>query len=106
MKLLGDVPQEHKDLAVELEKMEKFLDSKLHMPLEMIAKGYVCVAHDWFAIGEEDEGHRLLGKADKVYPGYFDTKSADHANEDPDFNRLMVSLRKLLNSLLTGNLCT
>jgi hypothetical protein len=104
MKLHGDVPQEHRELASQLEEMETYFDGNLSAPLEMIAKGYVCLAHDWFSIGEEDEGHRLLGKADRVFPGYFTNKASDHADEDPDFARLMVNLRMLLNSLLTGNL--
>lgn len=104
MKLLGDVPQEHKDLAEELEQMERYFDSKHNVPLEMVAKGYVCLAHDWFALGAEEEGHRLLDKADKIYPGYFHTKASDHAKEDMDFALLIVNLRNYLNSLLIGAL--
>lgn len=105
MKLYGDVSQEEIELAAQLEEMEAYFDSKLNLPLEIIAKGYVCLAHDWFALGVEEEGHRLLTKADKVYPGYFTSGRASRdAEQDPDFAMLIASLRAHLNRLLIGSL--
>lgn len=94
MKLLGDVPQEHKELAIQLESMEEYLDGKAKslLPKEMIAKGYVCLAHDWYSMGEEEIGVSLLEKAEKTYPGYFKEVLIGQTLEDSDFDRLVKSL--------------
>lgn len=91
MKLLGDVPEEHKKLAVNLEQMEQYFDGA-KVTTDIAAKGFVCLAHDWFQIGVEDEGNRLLVKAERICPGYFKNVMVQQTLEDKEFSYLVKSL--------------
>lgn len=91
--LHGDVPKEDLEIAEELLEMEDHFN--LHgdiYPPSMVARIYVCLAHDWFEIGDDEKGHDLLLKADKVCPNYFDNQIKSHIMEDPEFAYLVESL--------------
>lgn len=91
MKLLGDVSDEHKELARELEELEKYFNGD-QLPPEYRARGYVCCAHDWYKMGADEEGNRLIEKAEDVCPGYFQDIMIEHIKEDSDFALLCQSL--------------
>lgn len=92
MKLLGDVPEEHKALAKGLEDMLAFIESTPNMPKELMAKSFTCLAHDWFQIGVEEEGNSLLLKAEQVCPGYFKEIMLQQTVADSDFAYIVKSL--------------
>lgn len=106
MQLNGDVPEDHKILAKNLEELEKSLDSldKIENPTR--AKALTCLAHDWYTIGMEDEGQRLLRKAEDACPGYFETVLVQQAQEDEDFNTVIQSLASELMFMLTNKIRT
>ena len=97
MKLLGDISDEHKKLAVELEEMEETLASMSYLTKEYVAKAMVCLAHDWYDLGAEEEGHRLLMKAEQTCPGYFKNNVSKHMKEDEKFNLIM---NRILSSII------
>ena len=86
--LLGDVSEEHRELAKELADFEKQIESG-KFPLEKKAQMYVCLAHDWYQIGLEEEGSRFLKKADATYPRYFENVMMAQAEQDPAFAKLV-----------------
>lgn len=94
MKLIGDVPEEHKYLAAELEKMEKRFDEATGKGSDnsQLAKGYTCLAHDWYMMGAEEEGLRLLHKADKVFPTYFESQIIVDCLHDLEFNFIVRNI--------------
>lgn len=92
MKLLGDVSERDKEIAKELTDHEKWLDSDKTFSAEKKAQTVVCLAHDWFQLGMEEEGSRLLYKADTIYPGYFKNKLFKHAAESKDFDALVKNM--------------
>lgn len=100
MKLLGDVSEEDKKLAQELTDHEKWLDSDKTFSAEKKAQTVVCLAHDWFQLGMEEEGGRLLAKAEELSPGYFRKKLHKHAAESKDFDLLVKSMTVELMYLL------
>jgi hypothetical protein len=92
-KLHGDVPEEHLKIAEELIGLEEYFESKaVTFPSDLMAKGYVCLAADWYAMGDEDKGRDLLDKAVKVCPTYFDREIKIQTQEDPTFNLLVRTL--------------
>lgn len=93
MKLYGDVPEQHKALAAALEQQENRFDTNMDdLDREYLAKGYVCLAHDWYHMGAEDSGIRLLAKAEQIYPNYFKTMIAKHCYADADFEHLVRNI--------------
>lgn len=91
--LHGDVSQKDLKLAKELLELEYFFDSKKStMPISLIAKGYVCLSHDWYNLNDEDKGGELLEKANKVCPKYFKNQILDHMKESREYNALVKSL--------------
>lgn len=99
----GDVPQEHRDLAEELKEMESFLEVNTKISPEYKAKSYVCLAHDWYMIGMEENAEKLLLLSEKVFPGYFSDKMLKHVQEDERFHLLVKNLStELVYSLLDG----
>lgn len=107
MKLAGDVPEEHKQLALELQDAESYWDSrssKKSVPVELLAKAYVCLAHDWYDIGCEDDGQRLLEKAEQTCPGYFKEVMLEQTMLDPDFDMLVRRLSVELIWMLVNRL--
>jgi hypothetical protein len=102
--LHGDIPPEHIKLAEELVAMELYLDTKGQiLTPELQAKGYTCIAADFYSMGDEETGQRLLDKAASVCSTYFDQTTGainKHMDEDPEFNILM----KHLMSTIIGSL--
>lgn len=91
-KLYGDVPKEHIEIAKELEEFEIIMESKKLKP-ELLAKGYVCMAHDYFyTISDDDKGGELLEKAEKVCPGYFDNQIKQQIKDDEIFEAIVSNL--------------
>jgi hypothetical protein len=107
MKLAGDLSEEERKLTQELVEMESILDDKFRqqsMPSDRIAKGYVCVAHDWYALYCEEEGHRVLDKSEIVCPGYFKNFVQKHMAEDGFYDKIMNSLDGHLTLLMMDTL--
>lgn len=104
MKLLGDVPLEHKLLAAELEEWEATVVSNAKLPPDQAAKFFTCLAHDWYAMGCEEEGNRLLEASEKVCPGYFRGIMLQQTLEDSSFDYLVKRLSSLLAWTLVSRL--
>lgn len=102
MKLSGDVPQAHKELAQALEEAEVSIDLDSKLPAERKAQIYTCLAFDWFDIAVEEEGSRLLLKANKVFPDYFKTKVKEHMAQDSTFDYLVKGITVHLLRLVPG----
>ena len=94
--LHGDIPEEHRELIKDLLEMEDYFDSKIDLDPALVAKGTVCIAHDWYSMGDEDKGSDLLTKASKIYPGYFDGKINEHTEEDELYKKLVTSLTLII----------
>jgi hypothetical protein len=103
-KLIGDVSEEHKKLAKELEELESILDTKVELPKSILSKMFVCLAHDWFEISVDEEGHRMIEKAEKTCPGYFNEVIHRHQKEDPRFELICKNLKSELAVLLLTDL--
>lgn len=100
-KMYGDVPEGNKKLAEELVKAEANLDTTLSAPY--VAQTYFCLAHDWYEMGMEEEGHRLLQKAEDACPGYFRVHLKNHCKENPNLLFLTDRMFTMLAwSLLDG----
>lgn len=104
MKLSGDVSQKDKDIANELEQFEKIVDSDIVCPVERLAQIYVCLAHDWYKLSCEEEGNRLLLKAEKICPGYFKSTVIEHQKEDKDFDIVVRNITIELITMMVSNL--
>jgi len=101
-KLYGDVSPEHQKLAKDLIELEEILDEKnLKLPPDRLAKGYVCVAHDWFSLGSEDTGQILIEKAEKACPNYFKNEIYQHIKEDKEYDFLIKNLSRNIILLLS-----
>lgn len=95
--LHGDIPKEHLELAEDLLEMEKHFDDNPQLyDTETRARVYVCCAHDYLCMGDDDKASDLLVKADKVCPGYFQNQIKNHTKEDPNFAYLVDSLTEKL----------
>ncbi len=90
MKLYGDVPEDHHVLLRELETLEAwFKDHSDDVPILVAAKGFVCMSHDYYQIGLEEEGERMLKKANKICPSYFRGPILSHIQSDSDYAYLV-----------------
>jgi hypothetical protein len=103
-KLHGDVTEKDKLLAEELESFEKFLTTYENMPPNKGARMAVCLAHDWYQLGCEEDGARLLKLASKFAPDYFKEQIKTDAAEDPLFNRVVRNIAVELSYLLLANI--
>jgi len=99
----GDVPETHKALVPRLIKAEKEVDD-ISMVSSKKAQVYVCLAYDWFDIGMEEEGNRLLEKAETTHPKYFDVTIIRHMKEDPVFESLVKKIESELRTMALGHL--
>jgi len=99
LKLSGDVPKEHIELADQLEQMERLIETDPYSD-ERKAQIYVYLAHNWYKMGCEEEGNRLLVKADRVFPGYFKETVIKHQLEDETFDYIVKSITVELIRLL------
>jgi hypothetical protein len=105
VKLHGDNSSQDKELAEQLEIFERSIDGTNTFPPECIAQMLVCLAHDWFQLKCEEEGQRLLDKADKVFPGYLTSPEIKlHMKEDDEFTMVMVNIGKELIGVLADRL--
>lgn len=107
MRVAGDLHKQERDLSQELEVMELILDEKFKqkaMTIDRIAKGYVCIAHDWYALYCEEEGNRVLDKSEGVCPGYFKNFVQQHMAEDGFYHQIVTSLDNHLTMLMMDNL--
>lgn len=104
-KLAGDVSVEHRELAEQLTLFEETTDLDKYAD-EMRAKVYVCLAHDWYCMGAEEEGNRLLLKADKTFPGYFQSSVIKHQLEDEVFDRVIKNITLELARMLVDGIAS
>lgn len=102
MKLHGDIPKEELELAEQLTSFEGDVDEDLY-PNERKAQLYTCLAHDWYKLGSEEEGNRLLLKAERVFPGYFKKTVIKHQLEDEVFDLIVKSITLELARLLVDS---
>lgn len=100
MYLVGDVPEWQRELAAALREVEKSVDSLVLVPDAEKAKCYVSLAHDWYEMDCEEEGVKLLIKAENICPGYFKNQINDHINTSQEFAYLLNNLALHLRSLL------
>lgn len=101
MKFAGDLSEAQKAEAEELTKFERLVDGDPY-PNERKAQLYVMVAHDWFMLDMEEEGNRLLLKANTICPGYFTDPMIQHQLENPNFDTIIKGLTGELRHLLMG----
>lgn len=101
----GDIPEEHRQLVEELLDLEDYFDSKIEniKPNER-AKGFVCISHDFYQMGDDDKGSDLLIKANVVCPGYFDNEMKEHVAKSPDFAALIQSLSNIIFNIAKSTL--
>ena len=102
--LFGDVTAGQKKTAETINRMEIEMEEHIVLSPQYTAQSYVCLAYDWYEIGMEEEGRRLLTKAEMISPGYFRKTMQRHTIENPDYellvNRLFVLIGwQLLDSL-------
>jgi hypothetical protein len=94
VKTHGDIPEDHRTILYELEILELwFNENKSDIIPEMAAKGMTCMASDYYSIFMDEEGERLLLKAEKLNPGYFRGAIRKHLIDDPDFYYLMSLIK-------------
>jgi len=98
-KLLGDVSDSDRKIAEQLVEFEPQID-RGEFPIEKKAQMYVCMAHDWYQLGLEEEGNRLILKAEQTCPGYFKNTMLKQTVGDESFDFLVKSLTRELVSLL------
>jgi hypothetical protein len=103
MKFGGDLSKEQKAQTKELIEFEQLVDGDTY-PKERKAQMYVCMAHDWYQLDMEEEGSRLLLKAEKVCPGYFRGPVIEHIQENPTFDIVIKNLTFELLNLLSDAL--
>lgn len=102
MKLAGDVSKEDRELAEQLDLFEQDIGNDTY-PNERKAQLYACLAHDWYQMGMEEEGNRLLLKAEKVFPGYFKDTVIKHQLEDDTFDLIIKNITSELARMLVDN---
>lgn len=104
MKTSGDLTPSQREHVENLTKYEQSVDDDLTFSKEKRAQLYVCVAHDYYQLDMDEEGNRLLLKAEDACPGYFKTVVIQHQLESPNFDRLIKNLTIELLYLFTENL--
>lgn len=106
--IVGNLSAKDKELVGKLKEAEEYIDKLLLVPVArkgqttktlsskdikaLGAKSYVCLSHDYFDLEIEEEGERLLLKANKLYPNYFSKILPTHMKEDKDYNTLIVQI--------------
>lgn len=95
MKYYGDIPASDRKLINELIALEKWFDEgALPIPEILAAKGFTAMSHDYYEMYLDEEGERLLNRAEKCYPGYFKHTIQVHMDKCPDFNSLIAAMKK------------
>jgi len=91
----GDIPTDHLKLVEELQYLERLVNAHIEdFPLLALAKGFMCTAHDYYAIYFDEEGERLLKLVDQHCPGYFYAPILIHMASDNEFNHMIENLKK------------
>jgi len=97
MNFYGDIPQNHLELLQELKNLEVWFNEHGEYVSPVAAsKGFVCMAHDYYGMDMEEEGERLLYRAETCYPGYFNGPIQDQRSQDRDFDYLVANLSKTM----------
>ena len=93
MRAYGDIPADHLNLIEELQNLEYWFNIHGDEISQLSsAKGFVSMAHDWYMMEIEEEGERLLKRAEKECPGYFKGPIFVHIAKDEDFAMLVAGL--------------
>ena len=93
MKTYGDIPQKDRELIKELEDLELWFDEhKYSVDSEKAAKGFTCLAHDYYGLYMEEEGNRLIRRAEHISPNYFRSRIYEQTKRDRAFNDLVERL--------------
>jgi len=103
MKLYGDVSESDRKLAEDLEILEKKVDNGAFDP-ESKAKMLTCLAHDYYLLDCEEEGYRLLNKAEQICPGYFKNVMHTQIMASDGFDLIVKNIALKLVSLTIGHL--
>jgi hypothetical protein len=97
VKMYGDVPPHYHTLGEELDVLEAWFDTnKKDISALSSAKGLTCLAHDWYAMGMDEEGERLLNRVQDLAPGYFEGPVLIHMAKDDTYDALIRNLQKIL----------
>jgi hypothetical protein len=96
-KFFGDIPDKDKKLAAQLDEQEVWFDKYgKEIDERVAAQGLICLAHDWISMGANEEAHRLLLKAEKLCPHYYEKYLLPDMLKNPDFNLLVQNLSSFL----------
>ena len=98
------MPDEHRTLATALQLEETLTGQDKTLPKELKAMSYTCLAHDWYDIDLEEEGNRLLLKAEAICPGYFKETINQQTAANPNFAFLVERLTNKIVALLAASL--
>ena len=83
---------QNKSLSAQLLHAERDVDADTTLANERKAQVYTCFAHDWYQMDMDEEGSRLLMKANRIYPGYFKTLVIEHTKENEGFALVVKNL--------------
>lgn len=103
MRSSGDLTDVQRRQVAELDDFERLVDNDQYAN-ERKAQMYVCMAHDWYQMDMEEEGNRLLMKAERICPGYFVGPMIEHQRENDGFDTVIRNLKFELNRLLASTL--
>lgn len=97
MRSHGDIPEFDLELVNQLIVMENLIyKHEDEISVLEVAKGLVCIAHDYLAVEMEEEAERLIKKVESKCPGYFKGPILSAANLDSDFAYLLCQLENTL----------
>ena len=102
--LYGNVPEEHREAVKKLLEQEASLEEHIEMLPKYVAQGYICLAHDWYEMNMEEEGQRLLLRANAVCPGYFKEHMIKHTEENQNFRIIVIRLQAMVKQWLIDEL--
>jgi hypothetical protein len=93
MKTYGDIPEIHQEILEELVLLEHwFNEHEKDLPVLDIAKGFVCMSHDFICLHMEEEAERLFNTVEKRCPGYFKAPIHIHMRQDVEYFHLVRNL--------------
>ncbi len=104
MSLSNGLSEENQELANKLRIAEGEIDNDTSVSNGKKAQVYVCLAHDWYQMDMDEEGSRLLLKANEVFPGYFNTLVIQHTIENENFDLVVKNLTLELAWMLLSRL--
>jgi len=104
MALSSGLSKENQELAKNLAEAELETDRDQVLPAGRKAQIFTCLAHDWYQMDMEEEGARLLNKAEKTFPGYFRGLVIEHSLESDGFDMVVKNLTLELAYMLLSRL--